>query len=544
MPWRSDAEPAQRGIQWIGRQSPRRPQTRRSLLVAPVGLVIAAGVAYIAANAGNETRTTTEAVTGSLVPSRAPAPTEVTWSPGSRIGPGLGNSVRSLPVGAGGPGTTLRVIFPDPGEDRASWLGRLRAVGTGPDVVTGLLACEVRRIPVASRVSDLVRRDRLQVDQFDAGAYRALEAGGELWGLPYAWTGPEIGIALDRLRFPRAGVLASATSTPGDIERQTTGWSWSEFAEAMASAAEMGRASGAIALERFGTIRSLPATWRARWSDERGRVALDDRNGITESLRRFDLLRREIGITGRRVEPAPTVAPRRGAPTVSPAPTPGIMRGPASVAMGVGGPGLMRMGRAAAASIEIDQAAEHSAALLMPLPRGAASVADVEPLLATITLRPDRRDAAWRLMRWLVEDGRLARVERLVPAWRAAQVDAVADIARPVAPTDQRPDAISSLLAAADAPTSMPRESEIRPVAPTPSPRKPSAAEALILGAIRRAAPNDPVLDGPAGMEARAAIGSGLRAWEAGEMAVSDALDQLAPTLQAILDRTPGVLPE
>ena len=528
----------------MGRLSPRRTQSRRSLLLAPFGLAIAAGAAYVAANVGNANQGGIDASTGSLLPSRASAPTEVTWSPGTRLGPELGNFDRALPNGAGGPGTKVRVIFPDPSEDRTSWLGRLRAVGTSPDVVTGLLACEVRRIPVASRVSDLVRRDRIQVDQFDAGAYRALEAGGDLWGLPYAWIGPEIGIALDRLRFPRAGIPASATSTPSDIERQITGWSWADFVEAMASAAEMGRASGAIALERFGTIRSLPATWRARWSDERGRVALDDRDGITESLRRFDALRREIGISGRRAESTATVAPRRGTPTVAPVPTPGIMRGPASVAVGVGGPGLMRMGRAAAASIELEQAAEHLTALLMPLPRGAASVADVEPLLATITPRPDRRDAAWRLIRWLVEDGRLARAERVVPAWRAAQADVVAEIARPGAPASQKTDVISSLLGAADSPASMPREGDLRPATPTPSPRKPSAPEALILGAIRRAAPNDPVLDGPAGIEARAAIGSGLRAWEAGQMAVSDALDHLAPMLQAILDRSPSVLPE
>lgn len=544
MPWTRDADPSPRGILRMGRQSPRRPQSRRSFLLAPVALTFAAGVGYLARSLGDQSRAALDGGAGSLLPTRAPAPNELTWAPGTRLGATSSGGARALPTSAGAPGTLLRVIVPEPGEDRSSWLERLGAAGASPDVVTGLLGCEVRRLPVASKVTDFVRRDRVQIEQFDAGAYRALEAGGELWGLPYAWAGAEIGIALDRTRFPRVGLPASSTATLGDLDRQNHGWSWAEFAEAMASAAESGRATGAIALERFGTIRSLPGTWRARWSDERGRVALEDREGIAESLRRFDSLRRDIGAIGRRLEAPPTAVPRRGTPTVSPLPTPGIMRGPASAAIGVGGPGLMRAGRAAAASIEIEQAPEYSSSLLMPLPRGAASVADVEPLLATITMRADRRDAAWRFMRWLVEDGRLARTERLVPAWRAAQAEVVAEITRPSGPIDRRPDALNLLLAYSEAPTSMPRENELRAASPTPSPRKATAVEALILGAVRRAAPQDPVLDGPAGLEARGAIGMGLRAWEAGDMSISDALDHLGPTLQAILDRTPSVLPE
>jgi hypothetical protein len=334
---------------------------------------------------------------------------------------------------------------------------------------------------------------------------------------------------------------ASTTDLP-DLDRQANGWSWAEFVEAMAVAASEARQSGAIALERFGTIRSLPAAWRARWADERGRVALDDREAIAEALGRFDSLRREIGAMGRQAEAAPTPVTRRGAPSVAPIPTPGIMRGPASVALGVGGPALMRTGRAAATSIEIEQASGFAGALLMPLPRGAASVADVEPLVATITQRPDRRDGAWRLMRWLVEDGRLARAERLVPAWRASQARVVADLVRLGANPDAG-DPISSLLTHLDTPAALPRDGDSRSSAPTSTPHQPSAVETLILGAVRRAPPQDPVLDGPAGIEARTAIGTGLRAWEAGEMSLSDALDVLGPTLQAILDRTPGVLP-
>ena len=527
----------------MGRQSPRGRQSRRAILLAPVGLALAASVAFIARNIGGQSGIAPDIGPVTLLPTRAPAPSEVTWAPGVRLGLSTGVAPRALPTSAGGSGTVLRVIVPEPGLDRSSWLERLAAAGSLPDVITGLLSCEVRRISIASKVTDLVRRDRLQIDQFDAGAYRALEAGGELWGLPYAWTGAEIGLALDRVRFPRAGVPATSATAPSDVDRQANGWSWAEFAEAMAVAASDGRASGSIALERFGTIRSLPATWRARWSDERGRVALDDREGITEALRRFDSLRREIGATGRKPDMAPAPVPRRGAATSVPIPTPGIMRGPASVALGVGGPALMQTGRAAAASIEIAQAAEYASTLLMPLPRGAASIADVEPMLATITARPERRDAAWRLMRWLVEDGRLARAERLVPAWRASQATVVAELTRIAPPPEARRDTLGSLFAITDTPTSMPRDGDTRTVTPTPGARKVSAIEALLLGAVRRAAPQDPMLDGPAGIEARAAIGSGLRQWEAGEMSATDALDVLGPTLQAILDRTPGVLP-
>ena len=543
MPWSQDTDPSPRGILRMGRQSPRGRQSRRAILLAPVALAVGVGVAFVARNFGGQSGLAPDVGPTTLLPTRAPAPSDVTWASGTRLGLTSSGAARALPASAGGSGTILRVVVPEPGTDRSLWLERMAAAGSLPDVVTGLLGCEVRRIPVASKVTDLVRRDRLQIDQFDAGAYRALEAGGELWGLPYAWTGAEIGIALDRNRFPRAGIPAASATVPNDLERQTNGWSWAEFAEAMAVAASSARPSGSIALERFGTIRSLPATWRARWSDERGRVAIDDREGLTEALRRFDLLRREIGATGRKPEIAPTPVLRRGAATSVPVPTPGIMRGPASVALGVGGPALMRTGRAAAASIEIEQTPEYASALLMPLPRGAASVADVEPMLATITARPDRRDAAWRLMRWLVEDGRLARAERLVPAWRASQAVVVAELARIAPPPDARHDVVASLLALADTPASMPRENDARPANAAPSARKVSAAESLILGAVRRAAPQDPMLDGPAGTEARAAIGAGLRQWEAGEMSATDALDLLRPTLQAILDRTPGVLP-
>jgi hypothetical protein len=528
----------------MGRQSPRGHQSRRAFFLAPLTVAGAVGVALFFRSLGGSTGAAVDGGSAALLPARAPSPRDLTWSPGSRLATSLEATPRVLPVGAGGPETVLRVVAPEGGTDRSAWLERLLAAGLGPDVITGLLSCEVRRIAVASRVTDLVRRDRLQVEQFDAGAYRALEAGGDLWGLPYAWTGAEIGIALNRGKFPRAGVPGSSSTVPTDVERQANGWSWAEFAEAMAVAASDGRTSGSIALERFGTIRSLPATWRARWSDERGRVALDDRDSMIEALRRFDSLRREIGATARRPDPTPSAAVRRGAPTPVPVPTPGIMRGPASVALGVGGPGLMRTGRAAAASIEIEQAPEYASSLLMPLPRGAASVADVEPMLSTITGRADRRDAAWRLMRWLVEDGRLARAERLVPAWRAAQAEVVAEIARNSPPIDVRPNPIAALFTFPDTASSHPREGDARTVSPTQTTRKTAAVEFLILAAVRRAAPQDPVLDGPAGIEARRAIGVGLQAWEAGEVTAAEALDTLGPTLQAILDRTPSVLPD
>ena len=543
MPWTRDIEPPPRGIIRMGRQSPRGRQSRRAVIMAPLGVAIAAGLAYLARNLPSSAGTAVEGPLPAIAPTRTASVGEITWAPGSRLGASASTLPRALPRDSGEPGAMVRIVVPEPGVERSVWLGQLIAAGVSPDVVTGLLGCEVRRIPVASPVTDLVRRDHLQIDQFDAGAYRALEAGGDLWGLPYAWTGAEIGVALDRSRFPQVGVPNTTHTMVSDVDRQANGWSWAEFAEAMAVAASEGRRSGAIALERFGTIRSLPATWRARWGDDRGRIALADREPIIEALSRFDTLRREIGTLGRRADAAPTPIVRRGMPTAAPIPTPGIMRGPASVALGVGGPGLMRAGRAAATSIETEQAPEFASTLLMPLPRGAASVADVEPILATITRRTDRRDSAWRLMRLLVEDGRLARAERLVPAWRASQAHAVAELVRGVANLDPKQDSIGALFAVSAVTSSLPRDGEARTVTATPTVRRVSAVESLILGAVRRAAPLDSVLDGPAGTEARTAIANGLRAWEAGEMSSSDALDSLGPTLQAILDRTPGVLP-
>lgn len=526
----------------MGRQSPRG-RSRRDFLLAPLGVTILAGVALAARMLGSGASSDPSRDAGALLPTPARPPTDVSWAPGARLGTAAGMTARAMPEGVDLPGTMLRVIAPEAGTNRTAWLEHLVASGSPPDIVTGLPACEVRRMPVASKVTDLVRRDRLATDQFDAGAYRALEAGGELWGLPYAWTGAEIGLALDRARFPRAGIPAATLATPADADRIAYGWSWPEFAEAMATAAADGRTTGLIALERFGTIRSLPATWQAQWSDADGRVALADREAMADALGHFDALRREIGSPARRPTPQPTVTVRRGTSTVTPAPTPGIMRGPASAALGTGGPALLRAGRAAASAIEVEQAPDFATSLLMPLPRGTASVADLEPLLVTVTGRADHRDAAWRFARWLVEDGRLAEVERLVPAWRPAQSRVVALLAHPVAPATSRPLGIDTLLGMVDVPPPLPRDGEVRAASATTTPRAPTAVEALILLAVRRAAPRDAVLDGPAGIEARSAIGLGLQPWEVGDMTAIEALERLAPTLQAILDRSPGVLP-
>ncbi len=527
----------------MGRLSPRARYSRRRLLLAPAAILVAAGIASVTGGFGLDPQSGPRTDDASLLPTLSTRPEVLTWAPGQRLGIRVPETGRRLPAGAGDPTTLLHVVSPDPGVDRSDWLERLAAAGTLPDLVTGLPSCEVRRIPIAARVTDLVRRDHLPIDQFEAGAYRALEAGGELWGLPYGWEGAEIGIALDRSRFPRAGLPSGSTTDLADDDRLANGWSWADFSSAMVAAAAESRGSGSIALERFGTIRSLPATWGAKWSDADGHVALGDREGVAAALHRFDSLRADITSAGRRAEVAAAVTPRRGAPAITPIPTPGSMRGPASVALGVGGPMLMRMGRASASSIEIEHASDFRNSLVMPLPRGTTSTADVEPLLAVVSGRPERRDAAWRLMKWLVEDGRLARAERLVPAWRAAQHSVAHEIARAKDANANQVDQLSWLLASTETLPALPRDGEARVVAPTATPRAIPAIEALIVGAVRRAPPRDPVLDGPAGLEARKAIATGLQAWEAGNASVDDVLDQLAPAIQSILDRTPGVLP-
>jgi len=187
----------------------------------------------------------------------------------------------------------------------------------------------------------------------------------------------------------------------------------------------------------------------------------------------------------------------------------------------------------------------------MPLPRGTVTTADVEVFLVTVSPNASYRDQAWTLVKWLTEAGRLAAAERLVPTWRSAQSDAIRTLSQVVigAGTGAPPDRIQAVFEQPPILVSLPREPVARD-AGKPLPASPTATlapgqwEYLITQAIRRAPPRDPLLDGPAGRQAKLVIANGLQMWEAGAATPSEAIASLVPELQNLINNNPSVLPE
>ena len=556
------------GVHRMGRGRSGSTLTRRALLAAPIGIAIAVAGRMFTGSFGSALNVATGGLLGETTPSPSAGPTIVTWAPGPRLIAGISDQFYAVPSISGSPRIRVRTVIPPDGSDRSSWLERLTASGQLPDVVSSVSSSDLHRMRIATRITDLVRRDQLQIDQFDAAAFRAAEAGGDIWALPYAWDGQEIGIALDRTRFPQAGLASAdspALSVPiSDVSRQMNGWSWTQFAEAMEAAGSLALKSGATPIERFGTIRSLPAMWGATWASADGRTAVDKLGLLVEAFGKYDELRTRVGQRPTRGpdasqvktgQPAPTPPSQgrpvtKGAPTPSPVLTPVPLRGPSSVGLGIGGPSLLRVGRAAASSIDLDHVSDLQSALLMPLPRGTVSTADVEVFLLTVSPSSTYREQAWTLVKWLTEAGRLALAERLVPAWRSAQSDAIRALGQFVTgagsgtPTDR----IQAVFEQPPIVVSLPREplprDAVRALPSTPTAtRAPGQWEHLIAQAIRRAPPRDPLLDGPAGRQAKLIIANGLQAWETGAASPSEALAALVPELQTLINNTPSVLP-
>ncbi len=568
MPRTRQTEGFKQGVHRMGRGRTESTLTRRALIAAPIGIVVAIAGRMITGSFGSALHVATGGLLGETTPSPSAGPTIVTWAPGPRLVAGISDQFYAIPSISGSPRIRVRTFIPPDGSDRASWLERLTASGQLPDVVSGVSSSDLHRVRIATRITDLVRRDQLQIDQFDAAAFRATEAGGDIWALPYAWDGQEIGLALDRTRFQQAG-MGSADSPVAnlpisDVSRQMNGWSWTQFADAMEAVGSLVLKSGAIPLERFGTIRSLPAMWGASWASADGRTAVDKIDLLVEAFGKYDELRTRVGQRPTRVKdatqgttppPAPTPLSQgrpvaKAAPTASPVITPVPLRGPSSVGMGIGGPSLLRVGRAAASSIDLDHVSDLQSALLMPLPRGTVSTADVEIFLLTVSPTATYREQAWTLVKWLTEAGRLANAERLVPAWRSAQGDAIRALGQVVlgGGSGAPPDRMQTIFEQPPIVVSLPRDANPRdasralPATPT-TPRAPAQWEYLITQAIRRAPPRDPLLDGPAGRQAKVIIANGLQAWESGAMGPAEAITALVPELQALMNGTPSVLP-
>lgn len=556
------------GVHRMGRGRSSSTLTRRALIAAPVGIALAVAGRMLTGSFGSALNVATGGLLGETTPSPSASPAIVTWAPGPRLVAGISDQFYAVPSTSGSQRVRVRTVIPPDGSDRTSWLERLTAAGQPPDVLSGVSPSDLQRMPIAVRMTDFVRRDQLQVEQFDAAAFRAAEAGGDIWALPYAWDGQEIGIALDRARFPRAGVGSadgpSANLPISDVSRQMNGWSWTQFSEAMEAAGLLVRNSGTTPIERFGTIRSLPAMWGASWASVDGRTAVDKTELLIEAFVKYDELRTRVGqrpkhgpdathVNGSQAVPTPPSQGRtgnKGAPTPSPVLTPVPLRGPSSVGLGIGGPSLLRVGRAAASSIDLDHVSDHQSALVMPLPRGTVTTADVEVFLLTVSPSTSYREQAWTLVKWLTEAGRLAAAERLVPTWRSAQNDAIRTLSKvgvgagTGAPTDR----IQAVFEQPQIVVSLPREPSPRDAAilVPPSPTTtiaPRQWEYLITQAIRRAPPRDALLDGPAGRQAKLVIAKGLQAWEAGAETPSEAITSLIPELQDLINNTPCVLP-
>ena len=569
MPRVRQTEGFKQGVHRMGRGRSSSTLTRRALIAAPIGIALAVAGRMLTGSFGSALNVATGGLLGDSTPSPSASPAIVTWAPGPRLIAGISDQFYAVPQASGSQRVRVRTVIPPDGSDRTSWLERLTAAGQLPDVVSGVSSPDLHRMRIGTRITDLVRRDQLQVDQFDAAAFRAAEAGGDIWALPYAWDGQEIGIALDRSRFPRAGLGSpegvSANGPISDVSRQMNGWSWAQFGEAMEAAGTLVLKSGATPIERFGTIRSLPAMWGASWASADGRTALDKPELLVEAFGKYDELRTRVGQRpkngpdaqqsdpGQAVPTPPNQARTgsKGAPTPSPVLTPVPLRGPSSVGLGIGGPSLLRVGRAAASSIDLDHVSDLQSALLMPLPRGTVTTADVEVFLVTVSPNASYREQAWTLVKWLTEAGRLAAAERLVPTWRSAQSDAIRTLSQVVigAGTGATPDRIQAVFEQPPILVSLPREPVARdagkplPASPTANPA-PGQWEYLITQAIRRAPPRDPLLDGPAGRQAKLVIANGLQAWEAGAATPSEAIASLVPELQNLINNNPSVLPE
>jgi multiple sugar transport system substrate-binding protein len=284
------------------------------------------------------------------------------------------------------PGVQVEVL-PQPGAtvEAISKLTALLAGGTPPDVLWDLgTARNLSQLNLVQALDDLVARDKFDLGRFNAKMldYKG-RFQGKLYMVPHAYGGNALGLLFNRKLFQEAGA-------PEPPARFAATWTWAQWVELLAKLTRKG-GDGEVAqfgLGGYGYFVNYPIPYGGQWlADDFKRVVCDSPETIQAYADYFDLVFKSH------------VTPQKGEAARLFGNVNLFLNQKVAVTTMGGWEGNTYAGDPAKG---LDWA-------FMPFPKAKVATPDMGPVALALIKGSTHREPGWQLLKWLIQDSRLAR---------------------------------------------------------------------------------------------------------------------------------------
>jgi ABC-type glycerol-3-phosphate transport system substrate-binding protein len=287
------------------------------------------------------------------------------------------------------PGITVELTI---AQQTAAGLAKLKAIaasGEQLDVVSTLAGVpDLRQLGGAYPLNALIAQDHFDTSQFVQPVYKGVQVDGKVLALPHAYAGNELVLIANRGIFQKAGI-----ALPSSWEQT---WSWSTFRDALKRVTILSGPSPVVGTSRLGTVLDIPAWWNAQWmAPDNTTITCNSPAMIEAYTNYYDMVLKD-----------------RSASFSPNAPN-----------FGKGEP--FYSGKSATFTIccavpttttaikDVDWA-------FVPFPKAQRAAPDMGGTVIAIWSQTKHANEAWALLKYSVEQGRLAGLEERVPSQRSA----------------------------------------------------------------------------------------------------------------------------
>ncbi len=239
-----------------------------------------------------------------------------------------------------------------------------------------------------SSLDELVKRDKWDLNQYSQFQLElTCKFNGKLYALPYAYGGDApFGLVYNRGLFKQAGV-------PEPPATYANAWTWDQFAEAARKlTVRQGASQVQVGLAGYGHyVNTIPLIWDVRWLQDDYKTVTCDSPGMIDAYQKYlDLVLRD------RVSSS----------------SPGADLGSGNAFYNGKAAMTTACCSAPAFTSQIPEGIDWGFA---PLPKGKVATPDVQPTIAGLPNLGKEREAAWVLLKYLLEGSRLANLQKRQP---------------------------------------------------------------------------------------------------------------------------------
>jgi ABC-type glycerol-3-phosphate transport system substrate-binding protein len=240
----------------------------------------------------------------------------------------------------------------------------------------------------AYALDDLLARDHFDTSRFVQAVYKGVQVNGKTLALPHAYAGNELVLVANRGVFQKAGI-----ALPSAWEQT---WSWATFREALKHVTNLSGPAPVVGTSRLGTVLDIPAWWNAQWMAPDGRTITCDSPAMIEAYTNYyDMVLKD------RVASFSPGAPNfgKGEPFYS----------GKSATFTI----CCAVPTTTVAIKDVDWA-------FVPFPKAQRAAPDMGGTVIAIWSQTKHANEAWSLVKYSVDQGRLAGLEERMPSQQSA----------------------------------------------------------------------------------------------------------------------------